>query len=71
MQTIELQSVTELKQENAHLKERLAQEEASARIRLANLEITQAKLDELMLEYCPDEMTAEQLSRYEESIKAV
>ena len=27
----------------------------------------QAKIDSLMLEYCPDEMTSEQYERYEES----
>lgn len=29
----------------------------------------QAKIDELMLEYCPDEMTVEQMQEYERSQK--
>ncbi len=36
---------------------------------LASLDVQQAKIDRLilMLEYCPDEMTEEQIKRYEKS----
>ncbi len=34
---------------------------------LASLDVQQAKIDRLMLEYCPDEMTEEQLKRYEKA----
>lgn len=31
----------------------------------------QARLDEIMFEYCPEEMTKEQLAEYEKSVKVV
>ncbi len=37
----------------------------------AKYEAAQAKIDELMLEYCPDEMTAEQIAEYERNIRVV
>lgn len=35
------------------------------------LSAAQAKIDELMLEYCPEEMTNEQLAEYEKHQRAV
>lgn len=37
----------------------------------AKYEAAQAKIDELMFEYCPDEMTAEQIAEYERNIRVV
>lgn len=35
------------------------------------LDAKQAKIDALMFEFCPEEMTAEQISKYEKSQKLV
>lgn len=37
----------------------------------AETDALQAKIDALMLEYCPDEMTEEQLEEYERNQRAV
>lgn len=37
----------------------------------AKYEAAQAKIDKLMFEYCPDEMTAEQIAEYERNIRVV
>lgn len=38
---------------------------------IAQVNARQAIIDQLMFEYCPDEMTPEQIGRYETSIRAV
>lgn len=38
---------------------------------LLNLEAKQAKIDQLMLEFCPDEMSKDQLSNWEKHQKYV
>ena len=37
----------------------------------AKYEAAQDKIDKLMFEYCPDEMTAEQIAEYERNIRVV
>ena len=72
MSYTDLKSVEELKQQAFLILSRL-QSGTENVVRLDNaLECVmrvwnhqQAKIDELMLEYCPDEMTPEQLKEYE------
>jgi len=63
--------ISELKKEIATLRHDLGNAEASARMAIAASEMfekrcnsQQAKIDSLMIEFCPDEMTDEQISEY-------
>lgn len=77
-ETIQIDNVEELKQENAKLKEEVEMYKASASIRKDNLETLkqnieqlQARIDELMMEYCPEDMTEDQISNYEKFVAVV
>jgi hypothetical protein len=48
----------------SELADELAESEISNRAHVAELKSADAKIDALMLEYCPDEMTQEQRDRW-------
>ncbi|MFA6315640.1 MAG: hypothetical protein WC648_04725 [Candidatus Paceibacterota bacterium] len=50
------------------MRDQLSKERASSFAAIARL---QAKIDALMLEYCPQEMTPQQIKNYEHNQKAV
>jgi cell division septum initiation protein DivIVA len=63
--------ISELKKEIATLRHDLGNAESAARMAIAASETfekrcnsQQAKIDSLMIEFCPDEMTDDQISEY-------